>query len=115
MAASARAHLRRSTPTASTSTSYGSSSPVSEAAGWVGCGCARRVSAAEDVAKVLHGPSPVEQCRGVPVLGAEVLNQGHIVVEGEHPDQGEQVRPLACDGGDLGDRPGVESHDLWAL
>jgi hypothetical protein len=45
---------------------------------------------------VLHGPSPVEQCRVVPVLGAKVLDQSHIAVEVERPDQGEQAGRLAC-------------------
>ncbi|MGO8980289.1 MAG: hypothetical protein ACLQER_13510, partial [Streptosporangiaceae bacterium] len=59
----------------------------SDRAECVRCGCASWVLlAAEDVAKVLHGPSPVEQCRVVLVLGAEVLDQGHIVVEVERPD-----------------------------
>src|SRR6266404_819610 len=70
------------------------------------------LSAAEDVAKVLHRPSPVEQCRVVPVLGAKVLDQGHIVVEVERPDQSEQVGRLASNGGNRGDEPVVEFHYL---
>src|SRR5256885_14122073 len=70
------------------------------------------VSAVEDVAKVLDGPSPVEQCRVAGVLGTEVLDQGHIVVEVERPDQGEQAGRLAGDGGDWCDEPVVELYDL---
>jgi hypothetical protein len=56
------------------------------------------LSAAEDVAKVLHGPSPIEQRGVVAVLGAEVLDHGHVVVEVECSDQREQVGGLAGDG-----------------
>jgi hypothetical protein len=70
------------------------------------------VSGGECREGVLHGPSPVEQCRVVPVLGAKVLDQGHIVVEVERPDQGEQAGRLASDGGDRCDEPVVELHDL---
>jgi hypothetical protein len=72
----------------------------------------RRQSAAEDPAKVPHGPSPVEQGRIARVFGAKGLDQGHIVVEVERPDQGEQVGGLAGDGGDRRDEPVVELHDL---
>src|SRR5215469_8193682 len=64
--------------------------------------------AAEDVAKVLHRPSPAEQRRVAGVLGAQVLDQGHVAVEVERADQGEQVGGLARDGGNRCDEPVVQ-------
>ena len=49
------------------------------------------MSAAEDVAQVLYRPSPVEQGRVAGVLGAKGLDQGHVAVQVEIPDQREQV------------------------
>lgn len=71
-----------------------------------------RVSAAEDVAKVLHGPSPAGQRRVARVLRAKALDQGHIGAGTERPDQGEQVGRLAGDGGNRCDEPVVSMTDI---
>jgi hypothetical protein len=71
-----------------------------------------RVSATEDVAKVLHGPSPAGQRRVARVLKAKALDQGHIGAGTGRPDQGEQVGRLAGDGGNRCDEPVVSMTDI---